>query len=278
MGKRTDTSIKKVEGVDPAFLEKFVKDDHSLDDLKEHRVVPRIKLIQSPTDQTLKKQFGEGSAILRPGDVLICRYETEPNSFQLVPVFFFVEFAKWADLKAQTGPMIEDRSFDPTSDLAKKARDPKRRFEVYPGQDGLDEGEQRRYRYVEHFRFISVIYGDHPLVGTPVTLSFERGEFSQGKNFISAISLRRQVVANKPTAVPLWAQVWTIKPAYREPSADRRWYGFNFEPSDPSIIQSEEAERMRALHTEMKDLFEKQRLLVQDEPQEEAEVHDSGEF
>jgi hypothetical protein len=279
--KRTDSSITKVDGVDPEFLGKYVEDDHSLDSLKEHRTVPRMKIIQSTTDKDLKKQFGEGSAILRPGDVLICKHEDEDetlNMFRVVPIFFFVEFAKWADIKAKTGPMVEERSFDPTSILATNARDVKKRYEIYPGQEGLEEKEQCRYRFVEHLRFISLIYGDHPLVGTPVTLSFERGEFTQGKNFISAISLRRQAIGGKSAPVPLWAQVWDISTIFHDPSKDRRWYGFQFEPADPSIIQPEEAEGMRALHLEMKELFEKQRLTVQDEVQDEPTVADSKEF
>jgi hypothetical protein len=278
MTKRTETAIKKVEGVDPNFLAEYIENDHSLDTLREHRIVPRIKLIQSTTDNALKKQFGEGSAILRPGDVLVCKHEEEPSNFEIVPIFFFVEFAKWQDLKSQSGPMVEERSFDPSSDLAKRARNIKKRFEVYPGQEGLAENDQCRYRFVEHLRFISLIYGEHPLVGTPVTLSFERGEFGQGKNFISAISLRRQVISDRSVAVPLWAQVWAFSPVYREPTKDKRWYGFKFEPSDPSIIRPDEAEGMKTLHSEMKDLFEKQRLLVDDEIPEEPAVNDSGEF
>lgn len=278
MNKRTESSIKKVEGVDPNFLAEYIEQDHSLDVLREHRVVPRLKIIQSPSDAALKRTFGEGACILRPGDVLICKYEEDPVSFGIVPVFFFIEFAKWQDLKATSGPMVEERSFDPTSDLAKRARDVKRRFEIYPGQEGIDEKEQCRYRYVEHLRFISIIYGDHPLVGTPVTISFERGEFNQGKNFISAISLRRQIVNNKPISVPLWAQVWAMKTTYREPDKSRKWYGFSFESADPSIILASEAPAFKSLHDEMKDLFEKQRLLVQDEVQDEPTVADSKEF
>lgn len=278
MGKaRTSSAIKKVNGVDPNFLADFVKDDHSLDDLKEHRQVPRIKIIQGTTEKELKKTFGEGSAVLRPGDALICKHDEEPKSFFLVPVFFFVEFAKWRDLKG-SGPNVLERNWDPTSDVARRSRDVKKRFEIYSGQEGLDEKDQLRYRYVEHLRFVSVLYGDHPLVGTPVTLSFERGEFGQGKNFISAISLRRQIVNDKPVAVPLWAQVWKISTLYHDPEQDKKWYGFQFEPADPPICLPEQAKGLKALHLEMKDLFEKQRLLVQDEQPDEQDIKDSKEF
>jgi hypothetical protein len=278
---RMDNSIKKVEGIDADYLAKYVEEDKSLESLKEHRIVPRFKIIQATSDSELTNNFGIGSVIVRPGDALICKHNAEPDSFDFVPLFFFVEFAKWRDLK-DNGPMILERSHDQTSELAIKAKNAEKRRELYPGMDGKPENERMYYNYVEHLRFIGVIHGDHPLVGTPVTLSFERGEWSQGKNLISAISLRRQTIQNKPSSVPLWAQVWSLKTIYHAPDATRKWYGFKFEPADPSIIPPEEAEAMRSLHLEFKDLFEKQRLMVQDDEesvsQDEAAVKAHTEF
>lgn len=265
---RNETAIHKVDGIDPNYLQKYVTEDTSLDNLKEHRVVPRLKIIQATSDTELKKTFGEGTVIVRPGDAMICKYEAEPGFFHFVPLFFFVEFAKWADLRATSGPMILDRSHDPTSQLAIKAKDFTKRNEMYDGHDKLPENERNYYRYVEHLRFIGMIYGDHPLVGTPVTLSFERGEWGQGKNFISAVTLRRQTVDGAPSAIPLWAQVWKLMPKFREPDASRKWYGFGFEPAEQAIIAEDEADAMLALHNEFKSLFEQQRLMVQDEPTE----------
>ena len=262
--KRTETAIKKVEGVDPNYLAKYIKQDNSLDALKEHRIVPRFKIIQATSDDVLKKNFGEGSVVIRPGDVLICKHEDEPASFQFVPLFFFVEWAKWRDLKGN-GPMILDRSHDPISELAMKSKSTDTRRELYEGQEGKKDNEKMYYGFVEHLRFIGVIYGDHPLVGTPVTLSFERGEWIQGKNFISAVSLRRQTINDTSSPVPLWAQVWTLKPIHHAPDATRKWYGFQFEAVDPSIIRPDEADAMRAAHIEFKELFEKQKLMVQDD-------------
>jgi len=265
---RNETAIHKVDGIDPNYLQKYVQEDTSLDSLKEHRVVPRLKIIQATSDTELKKTFGEGTVIVRPGDALICKFETDPAFFHFVPLFFFVEIAKWADIRAGSGPMILERSYNQAGELAIKAKDFTKRNELYEGHDKLPENERHYYRYVEHLRFIGLIYGDHPLVGTPVTLSFERGEWGQGKNFISAVTLRRQTVEGTPVAIPLWAQVWKLMPKFREPDASRKWYGFGFEPAEQSIIPQDEAETMLALHKEFKDLFEQSRLMVQDEPTE----------
>lgn len=264
---RNDTDIKKVQGVDPNFLSKYADADSGLDALKEHRVVPRIKLIQPTSDMKLKTDFGEGTAIVRPGDTMVCKYETDPSFFHFVPLFFFVEWAKWADLKDKSGPMILDRSFDPTSVVAKKAKNYDTMFEVYKGQEEKADKDKWNYRNVEHLRFIGVLYGDHPLVGIPITLSFERGEWKQGKNFISAIMLQRQMIDDESTQVKLWAQVWELRPQFRD-RGDKRWYGFDFAPADPSIIQPDEADTMLTMHKEFAELFEQQRLTVQDEPTE----------
>ena len=267
---RTETAIKKVD-VNPDYLAKYIEQDDSLDGLKEYRVVPRFKIIQATTDTDLKKNFGEGSVIIRPGDAMICKFEEEPKSFNFVPLFFFAEWAKWRDLKG-TGSMILDRSHDPTSELAIKSKTANTRRELYNGHENYEEKDKLYNSYVEHLRFIGVIYGDHPLVGTPVTLSFERGEWGQGKNFISAVSLRRQIIESKFIAVPLWAQVWKLNTIHHAPDQTRKWYGFQFEAAEPSIILPEEAEAMQALHVEFKELFEKSRLMVQDEESESPDV------
>lgn len=276
---RIDTAIEKV-AVNPDYLAKYVQDDTSLDSLKEYRVVPRFKIIQATTEEELKATFGEGSVIIRPGDVMISKHKDEPNSFEFVPLFFLVEWARWRDLRGN-GPMILDRSNDPCSDTAVRSKNSDTRKELYEGHENLPDKDKMYYNYVEHLRFIGVIYGDHPLVGTPVTLSFERGEWGQGKNFISAVSLRRQMINDVSTPIPLWAQVWRMSTIHHAPDATRKWYGFKFEAAAQSIINPDEAADMHALHKEFKDLADKQRLMVQDDEAvapDEASVKATGEF
>lgn len=270
---RTESEAQKVKGVDANYLAQYIETDNSLDGLKEHRTVPRFKLIQATTERELKENFGEGSVIVRPGDALICKFEAEPRSFEFVPLFFFVEWAKWRSLKG-TGPMILERSHDASSNIAVRSKSVETRTQLYEGHETLEEKARLYYSYVEHLRFIGVIYGDHPLVGTPVTLSFERGEWRQGKNFISAVSMRRQRITvrnengdatSESKQVPLWAQIWRLKTVHHAPDAERTWYGFHFEAPERSIILPAEAEAMKALHEEYKELFAKQRLMVIDE-------------
>jgi hypothetical protein len=268
---RTDLATEKVQ---PSFLSQYVEEDHSLDSLKEYRVVPRLKIIQSPSAQELKEAFGEGSVIVRPGDTMVCSYKDrgsdEPTSFVVVPVFFFTEFAKWKDLRDKTdSPNVLERTFDKSSIMAKRAADRNERYELYPGHDQLPDNEQRFYRYVQHFRFISIIYGAHPLCGTATVLSFERGEFGQGKNFISAISLRKIMTKDGPAPMPLWAQLWRFSVQYHDPSTDKKWYGYKFQTE--GSIQPEEAETFNNHHKEFAELFEQQRLVVDESGETDQE-------
>jgi len=263
LASRNETAINKV-AVNPDYLAKYIEQDESLNALKEHRTVPRFKIVQPTSDDDLVTNFGRGTVIVRPGDAMICKHNEEPKSFHFVPLFFFVEWNKWRDLKG-TGPMVLERSHDPSSKIALKSKSADTRKEVYEGQENMLEKDRLYYSYVEHLRFIGVIYGDHPLVGTPVTLSFERGEWGQGKNFISAVSLRRQIINNESEQVPLWAQVWKLSTLFHNPEPSKKWYGFKFSSPEQSIILPDEADTMQKLHLEFKDLYEKSRLMVIDE-------------
>lgn len=279
---RTESALaKRVGGVDPALLMKYTETDNSLASLMEYRILPRTKVIQGLSDQSLKDKFGEGAAIVRPGDALIAK---KGETFLFVPQFFFAEFAKWADRRDKESKMVLERSFDPTSDIAKNARDEHKRFELYKGQEKKKEGDQFKYRYVEHLRFPGVIYGDHVLAGTPTVISFERGEFIQGKSFISAIALRRQIVdlpdngGKKPIPVPLWAQVWALTPALRDKNGNK-WFGLDYKnPSDvegkeyDNVIRDEDFPVFQAENQSLLEIHKANKLRVEDEDADAGET------
>ena len=281
MGKRTENLAKKVKP-NMDYLADFSQDDHSMDGMEEYRVVPRLKIIQSTTDQELKKKYGEGSVIVRPGDTCVFQDGDEP--FQFVPQFFLVEFAKWRDMK-DTEPMpIMERTRDISNIIARKARNAEERFEIYEGLEDKPPAQQMKYRYVEHLRFLGIIYGNHSLAGTPCSLSFERGEFFQGKNFISAVKLRKQKIIHddetiKIVNVPLFLQIWEFKVGYRD-RGDRKWFGFDFDCPEVSVIPPELAGEMRESHDELKELDAKNRLIVAEDDieTEEATIADNAEM
>lgn len=239
----------------PNYLAAYVEEDKSLEDMKAYRVLQRLKVIQSTSNTELLDKFEPGDIILSPGQALIAavdrksRQSKEP--FLFVPVFFFAEFCKWSDLDDKESATILGRSFDPTNEIAKRARDPKRRFEKY--NDGNYVA-----RYVEHLNFAGFIYGEHEFAREACVQTFSRGEFGRGRNFISAITLRK--------AIPLWAQIWQFTVGFRDPTEKRKWWGMDFiAPEGENVIGEDEVEFHKAGHEELKDLYEKQRLIVDHE-------------
>lgn len=280
---RTETSISKVN---PSFLVEH-QEDTSMAGMEEYRILARAKIIQGMTKKELRDRFPEGNAIIRPGDGVMCiptktgEQAGPENHFLFVPLLFFAEFAKWGDLRDTDGPMIVERSFDPASFLKDLADDPEKRFELYPGEEGREK--PKKYRYVHHLRFAGVIYGDHPLSGSPVVISFERGEYFNGTNFISAVRMRKRRVeidGQEPQMlkVPLWAQVWRFSVGWRPRQESGGWWGFNYAAPDPeesdSIISADESEEMSKLHSEFAQLHEKNRLRVKDDDRGDEETED----
>lgn len=279
---RTDesTDIQRVAGIDPETLLKLSVEDTSFDDMKEYRVIPRLKVIQEMTEKILKKRFGEGALIIRPGDALVAKNEDNtvvegPLSFDFVPLYFFVEFLKVSDLRDTESPTVVERSFDRGGELAKKAKNPSMRIEIYPGQESKDDDKKFRYRYVEALRFPGIIYGDHEMSDTAVVLSFERGEHNTGQNFCTAVKMRKQVVktseGDKRVGIPLYLQVWKIAVGFRE-FGTRHWYGLDPTPADNPCVAPEHIEMCMKEHQDLRELFDANRIRVDGDDRETEDV------
>ncbi len=252
--------VKAPEGV-PSYLAEFSgEQDTSLNDMQAYRILPRLKVIQGTAKQELLKQYDPGTIILSPANVKVAdvdkKEQCSSDPFLFVPLFFFVEFCKWADLKDKSSNSIVDRTFDPGSDIAAKSRDKNQRTEEY------GEKKQFKYRYVEHLNFAGFIYAkndgsEHPLKGEACCLHFERGEFGKGTSFITAASMRR--------GLPLWSQVWELTAGFRPKSDDKKWWGIDFSiPLDEKlrVIKPDEVAFFKATHEELKSLHAKKKLVV----------------
>jgi len=277
--KKQDRNETSVTRVNPSFLAEYADEDHSMDAMMEHRVIPRLKIIQGQSHPDLKKQFGEGSIVVRPGDAMVREESDEDPGFLFVPQVFFTEFCKWADRRDTDSPAIVARSFLKSDEVAIKAMDPETRFEEYPDQESKKAEDRWKYRYVEHFCFGGVIYGDHDLAGTECVLEFSRGEHGTGRNFISAITMRKG--ENEETGqkfkIPLWAQVWELKSVQRQRNGNN-WWGFEFAPAGE--IQEQDVPVFQEAHKELKEAHDKNILVVdfQKEPDEGGVSDDEAEM
>jgi len=272
MAKRTESNVQKVVGVQD--LMKY-EADKSLEKLQEYVVVPFVKLIQGMSEQALKDKFGEGSAVVRPGDVKIAG---KGEKFLFVPLFFFTMFRQWADRK--DSQMIVESTYDPNSSVAKASRDNDRRIQVYEEDKDKDPKLQRVYRFVEHLCFIGLIY-DGDLAGTRCLISFQKGDFRVGRAFASGAQMRKIEIEGEKQQVPLWAQVWEMGVSHH--GTENKWWGFD--PSNPpegisATILPEEYEEHHAAYEELAKAHAANMIRVDgdDSDPDEKEVADSKEF
>lgn len=225
----------------PDWAAAYLQDDKSLDTLKKHKLVPRLKIVQALSPEALKDAHGEGSAVLAPANALVCR---KGESFDFVPLFFFVEYMKWSDRNDKESLAIVSRSFDQGSELARRALDPELRQELYDPE----RPKGFSYAYQEHLNWIGYIHGNSPLAGNEVCISFARGEHKHGKAFIGACALR---------GVPLWMNVFRFTIG-KHTSGDNTWWGLDYSSPDNPFIAQEQAEEFKAQHELLASQFAEQ--------------------
>jgi hypothetical protein len=262
MAKKQD--LVRVGHDGPSFLTPYVEADTSVETLKEHRVLNRLAVIQSNSPREVKEKFGEGSLAIPASEAVVVKID---ERVEFVPVFFFDEYVTWADRDDSAGPMILERSTDATSELAQKAGDFDRMREKY-GEPDNDGELPFTMRHCHHLNFAGMLYsGD--LSGTPIVVTFSRGDFKKGRSFISAILMRK--VDGKQA--PLWATRWQL---YSEPRKNDKgeWYGIGFSNAEDPWIKESDAESLKLLHEEMKEFYEAQRLSV---AHEAAEIEEDEE-
>lgn len=269
MAKKDDSDVKgqitKV-GVGPnvpAWMQKYnVGDaDTTKKEMAEHRRVPRVKIIQGSAGAEWKKAFGEGDAVLNPGQALIV-HKNEP--FIFVPVKFAPEYALWNDFKDKERMAIEKRTFDKASDIARFSKDPDKRWVPYGPPDPKNDGKPKfKQRYVEHLNFMGFLW-NHSLGLQLMTVDFSRGEHGQGEKYINAICLRPE---------PSYFQLWELTPAFRD-RGDRKWWGLDYSPA--GIIPEERAEFFNNAYNELTKLYDERRLIIERDDEREDEEEDAA--
>lgn len=242
--------------ISPAFLAQFAKDDHSLDSLKEYRILEGVCISQSTTPKEVRdKVGGEGTVFLSPTLSVLMKKEESRN---IVPIFFYVEYQKRRDVKDKSGKKIIEKTQDKMSKIAKLSRDEKLREEPYGELDPKTNLPKYNYNYVECLNFCCVLYTPGSKDLTPITLSFFKGEHQTGKKFSTKIQGRK--IDGIP--VPLFMQVWKMSLGMHRNATQQEWWGFEFnEPENPEISQ-QEVEAYHKLHIELSELYKTASLSV----------------
>lgn len=260
-----DESLMEHVGSDvPAWLQEISADDTTLDALREYRVLNRLAVIQQMSDIPLKEKYGEGSIVLFPTGFKISSVGNEAEGVVVAPLYFWAEFLVRNDRRDKNNPAVAERTLDPLSDIAKRARDKERREEEY---EGGPSGKPFRRKFIERLNF-AVLIKSGQQAGDIVGLAFERGEFWNGKNFCTGVVGRK---------VALWAQQWRLTSSLRPENKDgNQWYGFDFEFA--GFCEQEDAEALEKMHLELKDDHQKRKLGVEEDPEADAEDVPKDEF
>lgn len=258
------SAITPVGGQAPANWLTGYAQDTSLQNMQEMRVLQRIRVLQSNSPRELREKHGERNAIIMPASELVCK---KTESFFFVPVLFFKEYIEWADRNDTSNKnAILNRSFDPTSEIAKKAADAKRRKEKY-----YVNSQEFNKTYTEHLNFAGIII-NHPMFeNQPVVVGFARGEWRTGSKFVNQILMRR----NGGAPVPLWAQRWEFVIANRVNDKKQEWDALDPRtPSDGQLIIDEAlAPVTQQLHRDLAEAHAAKQMMVDrsDESEETRE-------
>lgn len=222
----------KIDTPLPAHLALQEGQSDGLEILNQYVQPPRVKIVQPlsgepfnayPPGTVLSVGGPEMRVIADIGFDPVSRRSLENgNPFYFVSVFFYPEYCLWNDFKMKgTLPAIRDRTTDPQSEIAKRAKSQGMREEPQPEKEGA------HMRYVEHLNHVVCLY--HPdLFDTPHVLSFARAEHKTGCNFAGLVRMRR---------APLYGCNWEGSTIYRD-NGKGQWYGWNMtnpQITDPNI-------------------------------------------
>lgn len=226
---------KEGEGTDPDAKTQGLLDvfdgDRSVVDLQDFVRIPKLRIVQ---EQTPTKPWPVGSVFMHPKDVLVAEAgDTAP----IVPLVMFPKWIAWNDRSDTRARAVEAESFDPSSDLARRARHHNDRVEKY----GHDDRFTREY--VEHLVFVAVIYaGEH--AGEVVSFEFSRGDYERGRDLCDAIAS----VSLEGRQVPMWSQVWELSAEHVERPKGACWL---LRLEHATLVEVDEAKALRQRHEQL---------------------------
>jgi len=276
MAKAVPATVEKTGGLAatmPDFLARS-EGDGNLREMKQYVILPRLKVVQALSREPFRPRFNEGDVVAtpvmipvsegsKPGDVL----------FHLVPILFYPEWISWNPRNAGL-PAIKERSYDPRSQIAIKARNADTRREPIPGRvDG--NNQPLMVRHLEHLNFVFDLCSpaEHELAGMPLTMSFASGEHQAGSRFSTLISTRK--------AKWSFGCVFACKLAQRT-NEKGRWMGLDIDNPEPAsgispwVTDNAKFDQYMAAYREYKEVYDDRRLQVNMDDLEDPEVEVTG--
>lgn len=252
------TSVNEV----PAFMQDDRKMGTEL--LGKYIRPPILKVIQPLTKPPLIDLFDPGDLIIMPTNTLISSLEKDEEGKRMkkgskvpfVPIYFWPEWIVQnpLEIKEQHGS-IRDRTFDPESTIAAKARNPKTRHEPCP------EKPDRNISYLEVFNYAVIIMRED-VPAEPAILRFKAGEHSAGTAFNSLLQARN---------APPFGCVFDMQVGFRSNSKGQ-WFGIDcMNPESGPWVESKELyDAFKEKHEDFKSFHEANAIVVEDDTEADA--------
>lgn len=239
----------------PDYLK--VDKPESIDNIKQYIRPPRIKILQDSTDSELKKSIGPaGTVALMPAEEVLNKIELHngvPNEeatppFFFTPIFFYVEFICMNPIQMKgTLPTIRSRSFDDTSEEARRSRDFNARVIPCP------ENEEYDLRFLECMNYVIMVDGQEE----PCVYTFSKGEFKAGRRFAELIKARGKV--------ELFANRFAAYTAFRT-GKKGEWWGLDIANPNPDEtspwVAADSYEVFKTMYEDLKEGHSKALLQV----------------
>lgn len=243
------------------------------EDLAQFFTPPRLKIVQKQSDSRLLELFQPGDAILTPNNLLVLSPPRndkqkplldEARGLLVLPLLFWPEWCTWNPmaLKGQE-PAIVDRSLDPDSPIAHKARSPQLRVEAHPTI------KDQQVRHVEHLNFLCLIEDVPEFAGMPVVLSFQRAGHRDGRNLCGLIQMRR---------APIYGTHWELRVAVKSNQLGE-WFGFEARPPQAPTrpwVDEKTFREAEEMHRKYKEQLAQAKIRVEYEDDPGADSPDSS--
>lgn len=225
---------------------------------------PRLKIVQAMSRPPFD-QYDQGTVLVVPQLMVFAgvdRATKKGSPWKFIPLFFYPEWVQTNPIALKDAPFIRERSLDPRSELARKARTKETWFEPHPERPDLQVANR------ECLNFVVMPYSHPTMTGTMCVLTFAKANFRDGSNLASMIKIRK---------APIFGQVFEASAGQRE-NAKGAWWGLNIQIPEEPWVTAEEFEVFKTLHLELDKTHKEGLLMVDYDDTDDSHAATSTEF
>jgi len=208
-----------------------------------HQTFQRMDVIQALSKPEIVEQFGVGSVIMQPEQILIAKFG---EAFRAVPVFHYSSYAKWLDIndpESAVAPVAAE-SLDVNGALARLSKNPATREEAY-GKKG-----ELSYRYCEHINFVFAFRSAS--ANGLASHTFSKGSWTVG-NRLCCFLARKKDVDTGQQQTSIFGHVLQLSVGKASNKRNQSWYQIDFQvpPTASTYTNLDEYDAMERLYDEL---------------------------